>query len=71
MKSDVGIAYSKSDWIAVRNLTKIMEMQKSEQNAKITHDFHSTEKIINLNWNKFEELKTNELTQTLKRETLN
>ena len=34
-----------------------MEMRKSEQNAKITSDFHSAEKIINRNLSKFAELK--------------
>jgi len=44
-----------------------MEMRKSEQNAKITSDFHSAEKIINRNFSKFAELKTDELTRTLKK----
>jgi len=45
---------------------KIMEMRKSEQNAKITSDFHSAEKIINRNLSKFAESRTVEFTQNRK-----
>ncbi len=58
MKSNVGIVHSKSDRIAVRNLTKLIEMRKAERNAKITSDFHSAGKIINRIFSKFAELKT-------------
>ncbi len=45
-------------------IDKILENQKTEQNSRITSDFHSTEKTQQRNLSKFAELKTVDFTQS-------